>query len=294
MIEFFRKAYVLEEIAVKAVRVLTLALLFFILYWLGMFILNRLKPRLPEKGETQEIKKNKRILTMIALFKDTYKYILFFLGGFMILKEIGVDPAPMMATAGVIGLAIGFGAQSLIKDIVSGFFILFEGQYSVGDFVYLKTGPFEATGLVEEFGLRMTKVRDINGNSHFIPNGSIVGVSKYPRGYLSYHLDLFILKKVKEEELKEVLMKVIEEATREVPLLIASPKILEIKNIGSEKTLVRLKVFAIPLQEETVNRCANYFAQRLKDEYKTEEVVSYFYLLNEKAFSGYKKVIRPR
>ncbi|MDP3014379.1 MAG: mechanosensitive ion channel, partial [Candidatus Subteraquimicrobiales bacterium] len=170
-IEILRQTFAVDEIILKGSRILLIITFSFVFYWLGPFIFSRFKPRLAEKEKTQEIKKAKRVLTLVALFKDIYRYVLFFLCGFMILREIGIDAAPLLATAGVVGLAIGFGAQSLVKDMISGFFILFEDQYSVSDFVYLKAGPFEAIGLVEEFGLRMTKIRDINGNLHFVPNG---------------------------------------------------------------------------------------------------------------------------
>jgi small conductance mechanosensitive channel len=111
----------------------------------------------------------KRENTLINVFNKTAGIVLWLMAGLMILSEIGVEIGPILAAAGVVGLAVGFGGQYLIKDLFAGLFILFENQYRVGDVVELAG----VTGTVENFNLRVTVLRDIEGQVHYVPNGQI-------------------------------------------------------------------------------------------------------------------------
>ena len=93
----------------------------------------------------------------------------------MMLSELGVNIAPIIASAGIIGLALGFGAQSLVKDFLSGVFMIFEDQYGVGDVVDVG----EASGTVEAVSLRVTRLRDLNGTVWYVPNGEILRVGQH-------------------------------------------------------------------------------------------------------------------
>ena len=105
-------------------------------------------------------------------------------GIWLIRNLFGFDMAPVLASVGVVGLAVGFGAQNLVRDVVSGFFIIMEGQYGVGDAVEIN-GLF---GYVEEVGLRITKLRDPNGELRYFPNGTITQANRYTEGCISYRL----------------------------------------------------------------------------------------------------------
>src|SRR5690606_1629021 len=107
--------------------------------------------------------------TLASLLKSVGFYTVFFVAGMMVLESIGINTASLLAAAGVAGLAIGFGAQNLVKDVVSGFFILFEGQFRVGDYV----GIGNVEGVVEQTGLRTTWIRSFGGEVHIIPNGEV-------------------------------------------------------------------------------------------------------------------------
>jgi small-conductance mechanosensitive channel len=111
---------------------------------------------------------------------------LYFGSGVIMLGVLGVDTRPILAGAGILGLAVGLGAQSLVTDVVSGFFILFETQYLVGDYVQIG----DATGMVEEVGIRLTQVRDGHGKLHIIPNGQIKGVVNYSKGFVNAVVDV--------------------------------------------------------------------------------------------------------
>ena len=117
----------------------------------------------------------RRTTTIMRLMGNIVNYAISFIMIMMILAVFHVPFGPMLAGAGVVGLAIGFGAQSLVKDIITGFFIIFEDQFAVGDVI--QTGRFKGT--VEEIGLRVTRVKSWTGEIHIIPNGSILEVTNY-------------------------------------------------------------------------------------------------------------------
>jgi small conductance mechanosensitive channel len=117
--------------------------------------------------------------TMIPLFRSILAYAIYFVVAIVVLKEVGIDPTPVLAGAGIIGLAVGLGAQNLINDVVSGFFILFEEHFLVGDFV--KSG--EAEGVVESIDLRTTRIRDGAGRHHILRNGQIAELVNYSKEY---------------------------------------------------------------------------------------------------------------
>jgi small conductance mechanosensitive channel len=124
--------------------------------------------------------------TLIPLLHSVCQYVLYFGSAMMMLQVFEVNTTPILAGAGIVGLAVGLGAQNLVTDLVSGFFILFEAQYLVGDFVQIG----EACGLVEAVGIRLTQIRDGHGRLHIIPNGQIKGVINYSKGYVNAVVDV--------------------------------------------------------------------------------------------------------
>jgi len=132
-----------------------------------------------------KIKSNeKRSETLHKLIKSAIRYTIYFIAFFQILSILGINTTSIVASAGIASVAIGFGAQSLVKDIISGFFIILEGQFDVGDEVKLyNQAAFIAGGSVMSLGLRSTKIRSGNGEIYFIPNGSINQVINYSLTY---------------------------------------------------------------------------------------------------------------
>ncbi|HEX5272105.1 MAG TPA: mechanosensitive ion channel domain-containing protein [Gemmataceae bacterium] len=132
--------------------------------------------------------RNQKEQTLVPLLHSICQYVIYFGAGMTMLKvlNMGDYATPIMAGAGVVGLAVGLGAQSLVTDVVSGFFILFEAQYLVGDYVQIG----DAVGLVESVGIRVTQVRDARGKLYLIPNGQIKGVVNYSKGYINAVVDV--------------------------------------------------------------------------------------------------------
>lgn len=120
-------------------------------------------------------------LTLNRLIKSVARYGIYFLSILTILINVGLDPTPVLAGAGILGLAIGFGAQNLVRDIISGFFLIFENQMEVGNYVEING---KIRGTVEEIGLRITKIREWNQRLHYLSNGEITQVTNYNRNQM--------------------------------------------------------------------------------------------------------------
>ena len=126
----------------------------------------------------------KRSETLLKLVKSAVRYTIYFIAFFQILATVGVNTTSIVASAGIASVAIGFGAQNLVKDIISGFFIILEGQFDVGDNVKIyNQAAFIAEGSVLSLGLRSTKIRSKGGEIYFIPNGTINQVINYSLTY---------------------------------------------------------------------------------------------------------------
>ncbi|CAN5489659.1 mechanosensitive ion channel family protein [soil metagenome] len=151
----------------------------------------------------QAARRAQRAETMGALFKSIVTGVIVAIFGTMMLSEVGVDIAPIIASAGIIGIALGFGAQSLVKDFLSGVFMILEDQFGVGDIIDIGG----ATGTVEAVSLRVTRLRDINGTVWYVPNGEILRVGNQSQNWsrtvldvgVGYHEDLARVRVVLED-----------------------------------------------------------------------------------------------
>ena len=132
--------------------------------------------------------REKRINTLKSLISTSMKMVSWIIAFLLIADNLNIKTTSLLASAGVFGLAIGFGAQSLIKDFVSGFFIIIENQYRVGDVVKLN----EVSGAVEAITIRTTIIRDIDGHVHHIPNGSITGTMNKTMDFGQLNIDLLV------------------------------------------------------------------------------------------------------
>lgn len=128
----------------------------------------------------------KRENTLIRVFNTTFDIVIIVIGLMMVLSEFGIDTAPLIAGAGIVGIAAGFGGQYLIRDVISGFFIILENQYRVGDVACLDG----TCGLVEDITLRMTILRDLDGTVHHVPNGEIKRASNLTKYYANVNLNI--------------------------------------------------------------------------------------------------------
>ena len=208
-------------------------------------------------GEPEELK---RIETLSTVFHYIASVVVFVTVGMLVLSELGVSIAPILATAGVLGIAVGFGAQSLIKDYFNGFFLLLENQIREGDVVVISSKG----GLVEEVTLRYVRMRDYDGNVHFIPNGTITTVTNMSRGHAFAVIDVGVAYRENLDEVMELMRQVGAEMKVDESL---SHKILEpLEMAGVEKwdesaVILRCRFKVLPLEQWGIKR---EFLRRLK------------------------------
>jgi small-conductance mechanosensitive channel len=138
--------------------------------------------------DEEAVARVKRQDTAITLMRNALRYVVFIIVVLVILSIFFRNPLPAAAGTTIIAAVIGFGAQSFLRDVIAGFSIVFEGQYSVGDFVHIK--PQDVSGIVEELGLRMTKIRSLSGEVSYIPNGAMQGVINYVSGQQRFNVEV--------------------------------------------------------------------------------------------------------
>lgn len=138
--------------------------------------------------DAEAIARIKRQDTAITLIRNALRYVTFIVVALFVISIFVRNPLPAAAGATIVAAVLGFGAQSFLRDIIAGFSIVFEGQYAVGDFIEVE--PMKAAGIVEEFGLRTTKIRALSGEIVFIPNGAMQGVRNYVSGQQRFTVEV--------------------------------------------------------------------------------------------------------
>jgi len=184
-----------------------------------------------------------RLRTLASLLTSLIRWVVGFVLVVIVLRELGVDVLPVLVSAGVLGLAIGFGAQALIRDIITGFFLLFEGLLHVGDVVQIGS----ATGTVESIGLRITTLRTGEGALRVIPNGQLTEFTSYTAGgSVLAVVEVPVAREVPIERAIAVLREVGETWARESGAALESPQVPGIMGFSGGDVLLRLIVRVAP------------------------------------------------
>lgn len=171
----------------------------------------------------------------------------------MVLSELSVDVGPLIAGAGIVGVALGFGAQTLVKDFLSGIFMIVEDQYGVGDVVDVG----EATGTVEAVGLRVTRLRDVSGTVWYVPNGEILRVGNMSQGWARAVLDVAVAYGEDVGRVQDLLRQVATELAADPDwgsLVLEEPEVWGVEALAADSVVVRLVVKTAPLQQWGVAR----------------------------------------
>ncbi|HHY70884.1 MAG TPA: mechanosensitive ion channel family protein [Thermoanaerobacterales bacterium] len=188
--------------------------------------------------------------TLAGLLKSIVRYVTYFVAVVNILQIFGIETASLLTAAGIGGLAVGFGAQNLVKDIISGFFIILEDQYNVGD--YVETAG--VSGTVDEIGLRTTKLRDFGGQLHIIPNGQITRVTNHSRGLMRALVNVSIAYEADLNRALGALEKVCAEVREKREEIVEGPTILGVSNLGPTEVVVTILARTVPMQQWSVER----------------------------------------
>lgn len=214
------------------------------------------------RGKLKFVGEQKRFDTLKDIIKSIFRYIVYFVAFTPILETLGINISSLIAAAGIGGLAIGFGAQNLVKDVITGFFILFEDQFQVGD--YVETGG--KSGIVEEMAIRVTKIRDFNGDLHIIPNGSIDKVTNRSRGNMRALVEVSIAYEENLDRTLEVLRKLCTEIAEENDKIVEGPTVLGVTKLGESDVTISVMAKTIPMEQWAVEReLRKRIKERLED-----------------------------
>lgn len=240
------------------VRILLILVMAWIVLGLARRAIRLFRARMSARAA--DVEEVKRIETLSRAFRYLVSVVVWVVAGMLILSALGISIAPILATAGVAGIAIGFAAQSLVKDYFTGFIMLTENQVRVGDVVNVAG----IGGLVEEVTLRYVRLRDYNGNVHFVPNGAISTVTNMSREFAQAVIDIGVAYRENVDEVFDV-MRDVAKAMREDPTF--GPKILEdleiagVENWADSAVVVRCRFKVAPLEQWAVRR---EYLRRLK------------------------------
>lgn len=244
--------------------------------WLAMKLLNKLIQRL-EAHLTQKSKdqgeppseSEKRIETIVRLVKQAALLALWVTIGLVLLKELAVEVGPIIASAGIVGLAVGFGAQNLVRDFISGFFIILENQIRVGDVAIVNgTG-----GLVEAINFRTVVLRDLGGVVHIFPNGAITTLSNMTNEWSAYIFDLGVAYKEKTDKVVEIITRVGQSMLDDEEygsLILEPPEIFGVDQFADSAVVIKGRIKTKPIRQWQVGR---EFLRRIKlafDEHNIE------------------------
>lgn len=243
-------------------RILVIIAVAFVLKKMSGKLIVTIKTQLKNKA-IDNLEEFKRIDTVGRVLRYIVTIMIVLIASVQVLNELGISIAPILAAAGVLGLAIGFGAQSLVKDYFTGFFLLLENQIRQGDVI--EAGG--KSGLVEEVTLRYIKMRDYDGNVHFVPNGNITTVTNMSREYAQSVIDIGIAYK---EDISRVIkvMEAVGETLRKDEAF--SHKILDkmemagVERLEDSAVIIRCRFKVLPLEQWGIRR--EYF-KRIKSEF---------------------------
>jgi small conductance mechanosensitive channel len=224
-----------------------------VLSQMSKWILKWMEKFVQEKDPLQATEAKKRAHTLGKTLRHALLIVIYFSAILMILGELGIQLGPLLATAGIGALAIGFGSQSLVKDVISGFFIILENQYRIGDVIEVSG----VSGLVESLSLRSTVLRDLKGRVHTIPNGEIKVVSNLSKEWSRSVLDIGISPNENIDNVVALLSQIGKELESEEPFksaILESPQVLGVEKFDESKIIIRMLVKTIPLKQWEVER----------------------------------------
>lgn len=268
----------------KVLEIVSLILAIFVLYFTSKLIIKLVEKlvekfvkRKQSKENTNDINSSRRLHTVAILMKSIIKYVIYFIVTIIILGELGVNTTGIIASAGILGLAIGFGAQSLAKDMISGFFIIFEDQYAVGDYVTIGS----KSGIVEELALRITKIRDFEGQIYIIPNGQVDVVTNYRSKELRILFDVQVSYETDLDKAISAIQDAFDENLNLFPKIIQKPRVMGVSNLGESGISIRIFATAVAMEHWQTERDMKLFVKKVLDKHKIEMPLPHRVIINK-------------
>ncbi len=271
-----------EVLVERPIRILSIIIVALIVRWLLHRFINRLTrpvqtgqiPRilqplkervensgLLENGGTLWERRTQRAAAIGSVLKSFVSIVVFVTALLLILGELDINLAPLIAGTSIVGVALGFGAQSLVKDFLAGMFMILEDQYGVGDVIDFE----QATGTVEAVGLRTTRLRDVNGTVWYVRNGEVVRVGNKSQGYAQVVLDVPIAATTDIESASSALRHVAEQMHAQdewAGVFLGEPEVQGVESMTRDETVIRLVARVRPLEQW---RTARELRRRIRD-----------------------------
>ncbi|MCK8816639.1 mechanosensitive ion channel family protein [Natroniella sulfidigena] len=249
-------AAILQQIGLAFLQLAAILVATKLLLRFGYFLIERLFEE--REGYGKYTKQRNKTLNFVL--KSALRYSIYFIGGTMALDVVGVPTSSILAGAGVVGLALGFGAQNLVKDVITGFFILFEKQFVVGDYVKIA----EVEGIVKEIGLRVTKIKNFDGDLHIIPNGNIEQVTNFSTEARRVVVNAPIDYDQSIEEAIDVLEQLSSELKEEYQQIKEGPTVQGVDKLGDSSVEIRVIAMVDPMDSWQIGRVIK---QRIKERF---------------------------
>ena len=237
----------------SGIKILGILITFLVLAQMSRWIIGWTEKFVLEKDPLLAAEAKKRANTLGNILRHALLIVISFIAILMILGELGIQLGPLLATAGIGAIAIGFGAQSLVKDVISGFFIILENQYRIGDAIEVAG----VSGLVESVSLRRTVLRDLEGRVHTVPNGEIKVVSNLSKEWSRSVLDIGISYGEDMDKVVDLLSQIGKELEAEEPYksaILEPLQILGLERFGESQLVIRMMVKTLPLKQWEVGR----------------------------------------
>ena len=235
---------IVKPVVEHGFRIIIILLLAFIIQRLSRRLVERVTRSAVarERHNIPEMEIAKRIDTLTRINSTIVNIAIVVLAGFMILSEVGIDVTALIAGAGIVGLAVGFGAQNLVRDIITGFFIILDNSYNKGDVV----GIVGVWGYVEDMDLRRTVLRDLDGAVHTVPNGAITVATNLTREWARVNLNVPVAYGEDLDKVTEVLNRVGKELAEDEywgPFITEAPQVLRVDNF--EESGIAIKILGV-------------------------------------------------
>ena len=242
-------------------------LIIMLLAWIAIRVLRGLTTRLHKTmvGKSVSLERIKRADTILGMLRTVGAIFVGLAATMMALRETGIDIAPVLATAGVGGLAIGFGAQTLVKDVISGFFLLVEEQVRIGDIVEVAG----KSGVVERISLRTVRLRDVGGNVHVVPNGNVTLVTNMTLDYSRYLVEAQVARREDPDRVFAALRGIGEEMQKDAELgedILQPIEVLGVDALAAASMTITARLTTRPMRQFRVGREFNRRMKKRFDE----------------------------
>jgi moderate conductance mechanosensitive channel len=250
-------------------RLVLIAAVAFVLVRVIGLLVRRFEQEVSVGSELEVLERAKRARTLGGLIQNVLTVLVVVVASLMMLREIDLDITPILTGAGILGLAVGFGAQALVKDVISGFFMILENEVRIGDVVQIdKHG-----GIVEEMNLRTIVLRDFEGTVHIVPNGSVTAIMNRTKDFSFYVIDLPMAYSADTDAVADVVRTVGAELRADpafAPFILDDVEVIGVDAFADSSVTLKVRIKTVPLKQWMVGRELRRRLKRAYDEHGVE------------------------